>query len=124
MKRPTSDGGVQVRFPEEEDPTPPVTAEDANLVRFPGLAPYRTTNKMYESSRHPTWWPTGWPEQQQQSGDMVHRKHQQHRIQHNLPQQQQDARLWEFGSRLPKITTTTTAVPPPLLPTQWFHRFF
>lgn len=125
VKRPAAGGGaVQVRFPGDEDPAPATAqADSVNLIRFPGPAPYRTTNKMYESSRHPTWWPTGWPDQQQQqqqqSDDSVQ---QQHRLQHHLPQQKQDVRLWEFGSRLPKTTSTTTVAPPP--PTQWYHRFF
>lgn len=126
IKRPTPDGSVQVRFPEEEDSTSVASAvaEKANLVRFPGLAPYRTTNKMYESSRHPTWWPTGWPEQQQQSEDTVHSQHHQHRIQHHVPQQKQEVRLWEFGSKLPKTTTTTAVISSPPPQTQWFRRFF
>jgi len=123
VKRPAVGGGVQVRFPGDEDPVSATVADSANLIRFPGPAPYRTTNKMYESSRHPTWWPTGWPNQQQQQqqypDDSVQ---QQHRLQHHLPQQKQDVRLWEFGSRLPKTTSTTTIVPAP--PTQWYHRFF
>lgn len=124
VKRPTpGGGGMQVRFPGDKVDPASMAADSANLIRFPGPAPYRTTNKMYESSRHPTWWPTGWPEQeqQQQSDDSVQ---QQHQLQHHLPQQKQDVRLWEFGSRLPK-TTTTTVVPPSVQPpTQWFHRFF
>lgn len=121
VKRPTAGGGVQVRFPgADEDPATATVADSVNLIRFPGPAPYRTTNKMYESSRHPTWWPTGWPDHQpqQQPDDSVQ---QQHRLQHHLPQQKQDVRFWEFGSRLPK---TTTPVPPPPPPTQWYHRFF
>ncbi|XP_025202531.1 AF4/FMR2 family member 4-like [Melanaphis sacchari] len=126
VKRPAAGGGVQVRFPGDEDPVSATAADSANLIRFPGPAPYRTTNKMYESSRHPTWWPTGWSDHQQQQqqqqqypDDSVQ---QQHRLQHHLPQQKQDVRLWEFGSRLPKTTSTTTVVPAP--PAQWYHRFF
>lgn len=94
-KRPTV-----VRFPE---PTDPAAAEAANLVRFPGAAPYRTTNKMYESSRHPTWWPEQWSEQQK--NDAVQQQ-----------QQYQPQHLWEFGSRLPKTATTSTP--------SWFRRVF
>ncbi|KAF0767956.1 AF4/FMR2 family member 4-like [Aphis craccivora] len=130
VKRPSAaGGGAQVRFPGDEDPVSATSSDSANLIRFPGPAPYRTTNKMYESSRHPTWWPTGWPDQQQQQQQLQLQQQypddsvqQQHRLQHHLPQQKQDVRLWEFGSRLPKTTSTTTAVPAP--PTQWYHRFF
>ncbi|VVC25603.1 Folded gastrulation, N-terminal domain [Cinara cedri] len=133
VKRPVGEGNVggsfSVRFPEEDaaNPASAPAADNVNLIRFPGPAPYRTTNKMYESSRHPTWWPTGWPEQQQQQQKQQQQSDNvvQHRLQHHLPQQKQDVRLWEFGSRLPKTTTTTTAVPPlPPQPAQWFHRFF
>lgn len=125
VKRPAAGAGVQVRFPGDGRPASAAVAasEITNHVRFPGSGPYRTTNKMYESSRHPTWWPTGWPDQQQQQSEDPVR--QQHRLQHHLPQQKPEVRLWEFGSRLPK-TTTTTAAPhtAPPSPTQWFHRFF
>lgn len=129
VKRPVAvtgaGAGVPVRFPEEVgDPSSAVVADSVNLIRFPGPAPYRTTNKMYESSRHPTWWPTGWPEPQQQADDAVQQQQQSpHRLQqHRLPQQKQDARFWEFGSRIPK--TSTTAVSPTSPPSQWYRRFF
>ncbi|XP_050432807.1 mucin-2-like isoform X2 [Adelges cooleyi] len=127
-----------VRFPDDEGrDDADVEADSAtdhtiNLVRFPDGVPYRTTNKMYESSRHPTWWPTGWEQQQQQQQQLqqqqqqLQQQQQQQQQQLQLQQQQQQqrrddvarnegVRLWEFGSRLPK--TTTEATP-------WFHRFF